>query len=351
MSNRTGLERMAAQAFPTDDELRAMAPDHERAHGPHRIMREQRLRTAVPGRGPGHRRWGPILAVGVAVTAVLAAVAVFVLPGPVGDPPLTGTADHAPSAPALTGTADQTPPVPAMTVEPASTLDELAERAAAQPALADEPYDYVHVRRIRPDVVSSLPDLSDAAVVGESVVDQERWASDDRLERNLESSYDQELDMSYVGGPPRLALPTDPAALEDVLVSNGWSPLRTVSRYYGMENAWSNQVIEPPVQAALLRLLASDPDVRVVGPSTDRLGRPGLAVAVTETGEFRGHEPGKEHAVIEHTMIFDQRTGALLAHENVLVEGGENAGPRPLSLGHEMVVTATRVGSTTDRPG
>jgi hypothetical protein len=183
------------------------------------------------------------MAVGVAVTAVLAAIAVFVLPGPVGDPPLIGPADHA-------------PPAPSMTVAPATTLEQLAERAASQPAVADEPYDYVHVRRILTDVVSSLPDLSDAAVAGESVIDQERWVSDDRLERNLESSPYQEMDMSHLGGPPRLALPTDPAALEDVLVSNGWSPLRTVSVYYGMASRWSNQVVEPQAQAALLRLLA-----------------------------------------------------------------------------------------------
>ena len=37
---------MAAQAFPTDDELRAMAPDHERARGPHRIMRDHQ---SMPG--------------------------------------------------------------------------------------------------------------------------------------------------------------------------------------------------------------------------------------------------------------------------------------------------------------
>jgi hypothetical protein len=182
------------------------------------------------------------------------------------------------------------------------------------------------------------------------VIDQERWVSDDRLERNLEGWPDQELDMSYVGGPPRLALPTDPAALEDVLLSDDWSPLRRPSVYYGMETLWSIQVVEPPVQAALLRLLASKPDVHVVGPTTDRLGRPGLAVAVTETGEFRGDPVRDRVGVVEHTMIFDQRTGALLAYEPVLLEGGEHAGPRPLSLGHEMLLTATRVGSTDERP-
>jgi hypothetical protein len=337
MSNRTGLERMAAQAFPTDDELRAMAPDHERAHGPHRIMREQRLRTAVPGRGPGHRRWAPIAVVGVAVTAVLAAIAVFVLPGPVGDGPLTGTAD-------------QVPPAPAMTAQPATTLEQLAERAAAQPPVADGPFDYVHVRGIYP--VTYLHPDGTGTVEGDEVRDRESWTSDDGTGRALDSYPD--LGQEYDWGPddesPRLDLPTDLVALEDVVVSESWNPLRTPTLYFAMERVWSTQVVQPPVQAAMLRLLASKPEVRVVGPTTDRLDRPGLAVEVTETGEIRGDAVDKRRAVIEHTMIFDQQTGGLLGYEAVLLEGGEFPGPHPLSRGHILLLEATRVGSLEERP-
>jgi hypothetical protein len=88
----------------------------------------------------------------------------------------------------------------------------------------------------------------------------------------------------------------------------------------------------------------------VVGPTTDRLGRPGLAVEVTETGEIRGDAVEKRRAVIEHTLIFDQQTGGLLAFEAVVIDGGENPGPRPLSRGHLMLLEATRVGSLDERP-
>ncbi|MCO1658273.1 hypothetical protein [Pseudonocardia humida] len=132
-------------------------------------------------------------------------------------------------------------------------------------------------------------------------------------------------------------------------MSSGRNPLRTPSLYDGMEGLWSGQAVEPSVRAARLRLLDSKPEVRVVGPTTDRLGRPGPAVTVTETGEFRGDPVQGRAGVVEHELVFDQRTGGLLAHEPVLLDGGEHAGPRPLSLGHEML-TATRVGSTDERP-
>jgi hypothetical protein len=263
---------------------------------------------------------------------------VLVLPGPVGDRPLTG--------PAV-----QLPPAPVATTDPAdlaTTLPQLAERAAAQAMPADEPYDYLHIRRVAPTVVT-YPD-GHFEVEGDEEYDRERWTGDDGPGRAVDTVRGQESDWSHLPGPKRLDLPADPAALEDFLLSRPGNHLRKPSLYYAMEQVSSVQVIEPPVQAALLRLLASKPGVHVVGPTTDRLGRPGLAVAVTETGEVRGDPVKKRLSTIEHTLIFDRRTGALLAYEPVLLEGGENTGPRPLSLGQEMVLTATRVASTTERP-
>jgi hypothetical protein len=336
MNMRTALRRMAAQAFPDDERLRRMVPEAERARRLHRILGDRRLHP-VPDPAPGGRRWAPVLGVGVVVVAVLAVVAVFVLPGSVGDPPLTGTADQA-------------LPAPSVTTDLATTLAQLADRAAAQPPVADGPYDYVHVRGIYPTRLE-YPDGT-VTIEEDEVRDRETWAGDDGVGRVVDSYPDQ--GDAHDGGPmdesPRVDLPTDPAALEDVLVSEVWNPLRTPTLYFAMEQVWSTQVVQPPAQAAMLRLLASKPDVRVVGPTTDRLGRPGFAVAVTETGEIRGDAVDKRRAVIEHTLIFDQRTGGLLAFEAVVVEGGETSGPRPLSWGHLMLLEATRVGSLDERP-
>jgi hypothetical protein len=327
---------MAAQAFPDDERLARMVPEAERASTLHRILGDAPLHS-VPDRAPGDRRWAPVLAVGVAVVAVLAVVVVFVLPGPVGDPPLTGTADPA-------------RPAPVMTTELATTLPELAERAAAQPPPADGPYDYVHVRGIYPTRIVH-PDGS-VAIEDDEVRERETWSRDHGRGRIVDSFPDRggAHESGPMEGVARLDLPTDPVALEDVLVSQVWNPLRTPTPYFAMERLWSDQVVHPPAQAALLRLLASKQDVRVVGPTTDRLGRPGLAVEVTETGEIRGDAVEKRRAVIEHTLIFDQRTGGLLAFEAVVLEGGEDPGPRPLSRGHLMLLEATRVGSLDERP-
>lgn len=336
MNTRTALRRMAAQTFPDDERLRRMVPDAERARRLHRILGDRSPRS-VPGPASAGRPWGPVLLVGVAVVAVLAAVAVFVLPGPVGDPPLTGTADQA-------------GPAPMTTTDLATTLPQLADRAAAQPPPADGPYDYVHVRGIYPSGVL-YPDGT-FTVEDDEVRDRETWSGDDGVGRAVDTFVGRggPHDSGPTEGFARLDLPTDPAALEDVLVSEVWNPLRTPTLYFAMEQVWSSQVVRPPVQAALLRLLASKQDVRVAGPTTDRLGRPGLAVEVTETGEIRGDAADKRRAVIEHTLIFDQRTGGLLAFEAVVVEGGEDPGPRPRSRGHVMLLTATRVGSLDERP-
>lgn len=335
MNTRTALRRMAAQAFPDDERLRRLVPEAERARRLHRILGDRRLHP-VPDPASRGRRWAPVLGVGVVVVAVLAAVAVVVLPGPLGDPPLTGAADQA-------------PPAPSVTTDLATTLAQLADRAAAQPPVADGPYDYVHVRGIYPTRLV-YPDGT-VTIEEDEVRERETWAGDDGVGRAVDSFPEGE---AHESGPieefPRLDLPTDPVALEDVLVSEVWNPLRTPTLYFAMEQVWSTQVVQPSVQAALLRLLASKPDVRVVGPTTDRLGRPGLAVEVTETGEIRGDAVEKRRAVIEHTLIFDQRTGGLLAFEAVVVEGGENPGPRPLSRGHLMLLEATRVGSLDERP-
>jgi hypothetical protein len=327
---------MAAQAFPDDDRLRRMVPEAERARSLHRILGERRL-NSVPDRAQGDRRWGPALAVGVVVAAVLGVVAVVVLPASVADPPLVGTADQA-------------RPAPVMTTDLATTLPQLADRAAAQPPLADAPYDYVHVRGIYPTRIV-YPDGS-VTMEDDEVRDREKWSGDDGLGRVVDSFLGRggARDSGPMEEPARLDLPTDPAALEDVLLSEVWNPLRTPTLYFAMERVWSDQVVQPPAQAALLRLLASKQEVRVVGPATDRLGRPGLAVEVTETGEIRGDAVVKRRAVIEHTLIFDQRTGGLLAFEAVVVEGGETPGPRPLSWGHLMLLEATRVGSLDERP-
>jgi hypothetical protein len=347
MNTRTALQLMAAHAFPDEERLRQLVPEAERARSLHQILDNSRLHP-VPDPAPRGRRWAPVFVVGVVVAAVLAAVAVFALPGPVGDPPLTGPAGQVSSAPVAP---DLVPPAP-VTTDPApatdlaNTLPELADRAAAQP-VADKPFDYVHLRITSPTVVTD----QDGSVTQEedSVMDRERWTSDKTSERYVDTVRNESTDWSALGGNGRVDLPTDPDALQSVLLSRPGNTLREPSLYFAMESVWSYQVVEGPVQATFLQLLASRKDVHVVGPTTDRLGRPGLEVSVTESGEVRGDPVKARRTVFEHRMIFDQRTGALLAFELVVLEGGEYAGPRPLTWTYAMVVEATRLDAISER--
>jgi hypothetical protein len=345
MNTRTALRRMAAQAFPDDERLRRMVPEAERAHGLHRILGDPRL-YPVPDPVPRGRRWGPVLVVGVVVVAVLAAVAVFVLPGPVGERPLPEVAGPAP-APTLTTGAD-----------PAEVLGRLADRAAAQPPLPAEPFDYMH------SVGWGLTESEDGLPVRPEEEDRgelESWLNADGLGRLrhwggttgnevYDSGADRPVDLvGESGWVPRVAdLPTDPAALEAALLALRQAPYEVTLLYDLMVRTWGYQVLEPQQQAAFLRLLATKDDVRVLGPATDRVGRGGIAVVLSQTQDGPiDPTTGLPYfsSVVTNTLILDQQTGALLSAERVETEGDGS------TVSNTTVLLATgRVGSIAERP-
>jgi hypothetical protein len=298
-------------------------------------MSDERSRKAVPGR----RRWWPALAVGVAVLAVLAAVAVFVLPGPVGDRPPEEVAGPA-SAPLTTST------------DPAEALGQLADRAAAQPPVAAGPFDYVHTRewgRGRNPETNQF--------VGEEFqIDQQKWVGDGsgRVLSFTDEvlQFDEPLSMR----PPSTDLPTEPDALERALLAGDPDPWTwPKSPCFAMRTVWELQVVEPRVQAAFLRLLASHDEVRVKGPVLDRLDRPGIAVEVTEPAAL-GPAPDAPAPDFVHALILDPRTGGVLSWDSILVGGGGD----PLihvdtpggvvNVGLQTWVATGRVDSVDERP-
>jgi hypothetical protein len=138
------------------------------------------------------------------------------------------------------------------------------------------------------------------------------------------------------------ALPTDPAALRDALLS----------RFYdggnadpGTVNEWlfgtaGRLVIDLPVskevRAAAYRMLATMPGVRGLGVVQDTRGRRGQAVA------FAGHG-------LEERLIIDPDTGRALAREIRVVEpGGGYSWMAPGALyTYDLVLVS---GSTNDSP-
>jgi hypothetical protein len=267
---RSAVERMAAQAVPTDDQVRRAVVAGEPGRTLHRILDDRGVH-AVSRLAPARRRWGPVAVVGAAVTAVLAAVAVFVLPGAVRERPLDEVAGPAP-APSVTAVSD-----------PADVLRRLADRADAQPPIPEGRWDYIHTVSWGPPTGPDGWEDVDAADVRR---DTEIWRSPEggRHEQHEEG---QLRSVSGIEPAPQVEdLPTEPGALERVLRAQHPSFMTESKPCIAMGWIWSDQVVQPQVQAAFLRLLATTDEVRLVGPVTDRLGRQGVAVEVTERGEL-----------------------------------------------------------------
>ena len=221
--------------------------------------------------------------------------------------------------------------------EPPELLSRLADRAAAQPPLPAGPFDYLHTRGWLPtDTVLTdgpLPagtpvPFGDPVPAGdEDWRESEAWSDADgrgRLrhwgnttgDEVFDSGTDAPVDLER---PPRAAhLPTDSAALEAALLALRTEPADISHLYDLMTRTWAHQVLDPPVQAAFLRLLATKDNVRVLGPATDRLGREGVAFATSEESTL-GEARSRPTSTTAHTLIFDPQTGALLTDERVRI--------------------------------
>jgi hypothetical protein len=133
-------------------------------------------------------------------------------------------------------------------------------------------------------------------------------------------------------------LPTDPAVLAGVIreraesgfyrggpqrfdvFTNNWVPPYGYVRieiplphamFFTIGDMLRQRSAPPAVRAALYKVAAGIPGVELLGPVHDRADRPGVAVAMTAA--YTGLKQ-------RHVLIIDERTSALLADENVLLE-------------------------------
>jgi hypothetical protein len=97
-----------------------------------------------------------------------------------------------------------------------------------------------------------------------------------------------------------------------------------------INEVWSDQVVPPGLQATLLRELASQPHLTLLGTTTDRAGRRGLAVSATSvSGKSR------ERSV----LILDQRTGMLLDAETMALTAGSLPVKAPATTAYTVWLT------------
>jgi hypothetical protein len=278
--------------------------------------------------------------VGVAVTAVLAAIAVFVLPGPWGDRLLDGFAGP-PTAPAFTTSTD-----------PAEVLRSLADIAEAQPPPAQGRYDFVRtmIMSVEPP---DEPGGPNPVIRYESRI----WKGDDGSARTEEQGldattrrYKNDTGEIYGAGEywdPREQLPTDPVVLRAELLDDPYGP-DAAGHMIQVMSGYAGQVYEPQVQAGMLRALADMPGLRFTDGAVDAVGRGGIAVVATVRPPER---PGAEApAAYDIALILDPATGRVLGNETTVLEDGYLTGPAPQVAGRTAVLEAVRVDALGERP-
>lgn len=327
MSTRSATDRMAAQRFPTDEDLERIAP---------RIDRERRIRALLAEPRPASndvtfpalRRRSPVLL----AFAVAAAVTIGIVVG-VQALPQRSVAAAPPPGCGVTQAADA-----------ATLLRSLADCAQAQPPLPDGRFDYLHV-------IWWGPGLYEGSAREElATMETWDWKAADGSGRK-ESKGPHSTSTTDVGPSERgrTAWPTDVAALDAAIRANEASPIPDRP---AEEPEWiraaaqiaTYNVLSPQQQAALLRLLAQKPGITIDGPVTDRAGRAG--VAVSTGGQYAG-------LPARHVLIIDPATGMILGAEETVLEAGNGvllAEPPPAPAHFTLVLRSTRVEATTDRP-
>lgn len=132
------------------------------------------------------------------------------------------------------------------------------------------------------------------------------------------------------------ALPTDVGTLRHMIderaAANGGGAT-DYERFTIVGDLLRETVAAPKVRAALYRVAASLNGIELVGSMTDRAGRTGTAVSMTNDQSSRGLE--------RRVLIFDPQTSSLLAEEDVLLHKVDwlDAEP-PLVIGYNTYVTS-----------
>lgn len=193
----------------------------------------------------------------------------------------------------------------------AQQLQRLAVRAAQQsPQAGEGPFAYVHTRGVhrsttvmvtgREGPLRKLDERSERS-------EREIWIASDGSGRVEDTRAGQRTDVSGVFGPgewhPVVSVSTDPDELEREIAPR--CNAGTYSWFKSVTEVWSERVVEPQLQSALLQVLARRPDIEWLDVFSDALGRSGVAIATNLPGSRQGR----------YMLIFDPDTGMLLSQE------------------------------------
>jgi hypothetical protein len=192
-------------------------------------------------------------------------------------------------------------------------LTRLSAAAAARPEPAPGRYDYV--RTVGWYLASSWVLVGDRLEHLDRRIergDREIWVAVDGSGRIEETRGGRRSDVSGVFPSAGLYRPEPPIDQADVHAQTDEDPLRCVEL---LDLLWSACVVPPSTQALLLRTLADRPGIDPLRPAVDRLGRVGLGLELLE-----GSRSSRSEGRRRHRVLFDEQTGALLAHETVVLD-------------------------------
>jgi hypothetical protein len=134
----------------------------------------------------------------------------------------------------------------------------------------------------------------------------------------------------------------DPVALAAQLDAGHPSSAGASERLVAVADVYRTQYVPPRLAAALLRVVASSPGVRLDGRTVDRVGRPGLAVSAMNGANLLPQRT---------TLVFDEDTGRLLDVEQTLTErAGALDVQVPAVVSYQVFLAAGRVDSVQQRP-
>jgi len=162
--------------------------------------------------------------------------------------------------------------------------------------------------------------MSDGRILDARVEETERefWVAADGSGRIEETRDGRRTRTSGIYGPgglspgPLAAAP--PGVPAHVAVRQDRSP-RPVGLIKDVASLWQIQTVTPALQAGLLRHLATEPGLRRE-ETTDRAGRPGLAVSAEDPLSHSGFRS-------RHVLALDPETGMLLAAEEITLQRGD----------------------------
>ncbi|GAB3279117.1 hypothetical protein GCM10027589_05540 [Actinocorallia lasiicapitis] len=219
-------------------------------------------------------------------------------------------------------------------------LNGLAAKARAQPSAGAGAYSYILNRgwalqtRVAGSAASVGVERSAetwATAEGEGEIRTRRHGKREIIKTKAGEAF---YDVSTLSGDPKL-LARQLAVGHPV--ANG-----PAERLIAVTDLLSSQILPPALQAALLKVLAAEEALVFQGDVTDRLGRRGIAIGVDSA--FGG-------LPTRYTLIFDSRTGALLAEEKALTGSPGSLGVAPGSLlSYSLWVRTGRVSAIGDVP-